>query len=193
MHHASRHLFCSVILMALASTPACRYLADPGEAIFEVAQVTQHEECMNAAFPFEPNFFAARQRRTSIGLFLQSRGGLDTDFDLVQIELYEPAFIHKNLGRPIPLSIPNAPDPIARATVLLRESCEDLWEGFYLTGAVIIDVLDLDDDRRVEGSFSGASLVKTRTNEVVAGEFQGSWAYDVLRGPPHEEFFPPGN
>lgn len=174
-------------LATLSTVMACA--PNYGEGRFEVSAATQYEECLAEAFPLVGTFFAARQRPASTGLFIQTRGGLDASYDLVYLEVHQPEAVTAQLGEPIALSAPNDPAPVVVAKVLLRDSCPTLYESFYVLGSVVFDVLSPDEERRVEGAIRGGSLVNARTNETVAS-IEGSWAYDVLRGPPHEEFYP---
>jgi hypothetical protein len=172
------------ILTAAACAPD-----DYGYARFTVDEVTDYEACMSEAFPLEASFFAARNRANSLGLFLQTRGGHNANHDLVYLEIHQPAYVRARLGEPVPLSSPTDVDPVVVARLLLLDSCPDLLESLFVTGTVVFEALSPNGDRRIEGHFSGAQLVSSRTSEVIAS-IEGSWAYDVLRGPPHEEFFP---
>ncbi|MFB6263349.1 MAG: hypothetical protein ABEL76_06955 [Bradymonadaceae bacterium] len=179
-------LLAMLVVSTLVGMSAC---ADSGNrAHFEVSGVQKYGECFDRAFPFEPTFFAARDRIDSIGLFMQSQTRRDQRADFVIFEVLDPGAVREALGEPVPVTHPPTAESTVRAEVGLRESCESTNVSLAVDGRVVFDKLGIQRGQTVRGRIVEASILDTRTGDVVARELTGRWKFDVATGSPHRSF-----
>ncbi len=157
------------------------------EGFFDVADVREYENCFDAMFPFEPRFLTSRERQGSVGLFMQSDGGNFQDADVVYMEVFDRDDVET--GTAIEFSRPGELDAAVIGEVQFGNSCPDLVESLYLQGNVVFDQFDSAQDGFVEGRLEGASIWSARSEQVVAGTFEGDFLIEVRVGQPYEEFF----
>jgi len=149
---------------------------------FEIGTPTEHSACLNAMFPFEPNFLAARVRSGSVGLFMQTDGGAYSNTDLVYIEVYKTDQLTHVLGPP------GRVDADAIAEIEVAGSCPDLIESLYVDGTLAFEEFDANAGGVISGRVVG-DLWSQRSQTLVAPGFDGSFFIEVRRGQPYEEFF----
>lgn len=179
----------AAVLAGLSVAAACGG-GDENVGHFEMADIRVDDErgaCLDAAFPFDPSFFAARERIDSVGVFLQSRARLGQDADIVYFEVLEPDEVRGeesavSFGGP-----PSASTPI-RAEIDLGESCPKLNASLRLQGSVQFDALGTESGDRVAGELLEGTLVDSRSGETVAGSVTGRWDFVVETTAPHRTY-----
>lgn len=181
-------ILASLVAIVLTLLAGCGGAPDTGR--FEISDVRDHKakRCLNRAFPLEPSFFAARRRIDSIGLFMQSRTGVDQDADLVYIEVFEPGEVRRNTGREISFGFPATADTPALAEVDVRETCRNLNVSLAIQGNLTFSQLGLESGERVEGRLTSGSIVDARTGETVAGSITGRWDFAVRVTSPYRSY-----
>jgi len=161
--------------------------SDDSYAIFDVADVSQHAECLAKVFPYEPYFLTARERQESVGLLMQSEGGGFQDSDVVYIEIFDIAAA--KAGETLTFSIPGTLDARATGELEVSHTCPDLLESMYIAGEVRFDKFSTGQEDLVIGELIGASLRSRRTETEIAKTLTGNWQITVREGQPYEEFF----
>jgi hypothetical protein len=158
---------------------------EPGTGRFQVSDVQKHDECIGRMFPFEPVFFAARERVDSMGLFFQSRGGNFQSVDVIHFEVFGSNGIEP--GTQLTLDPLAARESEAVGSLELGESCPDLADSLAITGTLTLDSFSRDVDGLISGSVDG-EVVSLLDDDIVAGSLTGQFDFTVQLGQPYEEF-----
>ncbi len=161
--------------------------SDDSYARFEVAGVTQYNECLAKVFPYEPYFLTARDRQESVGILLQSEGGGVQGSDVLYFEIFDVAAA--KAGETLAFSVPGTLDGQAIGELEVAHSCPDLRESMYLSGEIRFDEFSTEQDEMVVGELIGAGLRSIRTETEIATTLTGSWQIKVHDGQPYEEFY----
>lgn len=161
--------------------------SDDSYARFEVAGVSQHAECLDKVFPYEPYFLTARDRQDSVGILMQSEGGGFQDSDVLYFEIFDVAAA--KAGETLEFSVPGTLDARAIGELEVAHTCPDLVESMYLTGALRFDKFSTEQDDLIVGELVGAGLRSIRTETEIATTLTGSWQIKVRDGQPYEEFY----
>lgn len=177
-----------LFIAAVAATAAC---APEGSGHFEAAGVLAHPACFEKVFPLEAEFRTAARRPDSVGIFLQSGDGVFADVDLLYMEVYQPQYVRAHIGEAIPLGLPTEFEPVVLAELSVGQSCPDLLESFYVTGAVIFDEFDYSAGGVITGQLLDGAVWKTRSGEKVIESITGQWNFVVREGRPWEAFHSP--
>lgn len=164
----------------------CGGATDSGR--FDVDEVRAHESCLDAMFPFEPEFFAARERIDSIGLFMQSKTRPTQDADLVYIEVYDVEAATAGEFGGETLSHPHEEAPTARAEIDIQESCPNLGSSFALEGTLSFDQFETGRGGRISGELTDGSIVDARDGRPVADGLVGEWDFAVQITAPHRSY-----
>lgn len=157
----------------------------PGSGRFVVDDVRKHTECMGKVFPFEPIFFAARERADSMGLFFQSRGGNFQFVDVLHLEIFNT----ENIQPGVELTVESVADRDTEAVggLELGETCPNLPDSLAITGTLVFDSFSRDVDGLISGTLDG-EVVSLTDDDVVAGSLHGEFDFTVQLGQPYEEF-----
>ena len=185
------HIRTTLISLLVVSALVVTGCAEPDEGEFRFEGVLEHRDCIESASPLDPSFFAARDRRDSVGVFAQSRPDVQSDADIVHIEVYDAAAVENRLGQPIELGTSLDDDPVVRGAVSFAESCPKLDDSFELRGQVVFDEIDTRRGQQVRGELQNASLVSVDSDEqttVVADDVSGFWDFTVRVGAPYREY-----
>lgn len=140
---------------------------------------------MGQMFPFDPIFFAARERADSMGLFFQSRGGNFQFVDLLHFEVFDHEEV--SAGSTLTVHPITARDSEAVGGLELGESCPDLADSLGVEGTLTFDSFSRDVDGLISGTIEG-QVVSLKDDDVVAGSLSGTFDFTVQLGQPYEEF-----
>jgi len=178
----------AAVLAGLLLAPACGG-GDENTGHFEVADIRVDDErgaCLDATFPLDPTFFAARDRIDSVGIFMQSRARPGQDADILYLEVLKPNEVREQTGTPIAFGGPPSASTPIRAEVDMGETCPRLNASLRLQGSVQFDTLGTDSGERVAGALLEGTVVDNRSGEIVAGEVTGRWEFVVETEAPHQ-------
>jgi hypothetical protein len=163
-----------------------------GEGEFTFGTPLEYQECFEELDPMVPSFFATRDRIDSVGVFAQSRPDVQSDADLVHIEVYRaPDDVSKVEGEPLTLAGPDVPLPQARAALAVNASCPDLGESFELRGTVTFEEIGANSGDLVRGELTDGSVVVVSDDEptrTVVEDVAGSWDFTVELGAPYRNY-----
>ncbi len=186
-----RALVAAAALVVLAGCAA----EDEGE--FTLSGFAQHEACLSEASPLQPEMFSASDSIDAVSVSMQTDFRLPSTSDLVRIVVYQPEQVRERLGEPIELADPlelvqndeefDQP-PVVRAELGFGESCPEILETFGLRGTIVFDELDAGRGGHVSGQLVGAEAVSLRQEQVIIGQIDGSWAFDVRSHTPYKRF-----
>ena len=178
----------AVVLAALLAAGGLGCGDSPDAGRFEIGEIRAHDKCLQAASPLKPTFFAARERRDSVGLFMQTKARVESDADVVWIEVLKPAQAKRNPDKVYSFEYPPAEKTPVRAELLVEETCPDLNVSLAIRGRARFDKLNLEAGEKVVGELLEGAVVDARTGEVVAGSISGRWNFDVEITAPHRDY-----
>lgn len=140
-------------------------------------------KCLEGFFPFNPGFYAARDRGGASGIFFQGKGGNIQDADLLFFEI----FSRKNLDR-LKLEKVGGDTVAVIGQIEMGDSCPDQTFGYYLEGYLQFTELDTRNNGRVTGTLREGKIRNSKTDEVVGTNLVGDFDFEVFAGQPFEEF-----
>ncbi|MFW5968329.1 MAG: hypothetical protein ACOCV2_12465 [Persicimonas sp.] len=179
---------------AVAIAAGC---VDQDQGAFELADIERDEECLQEASPVEPSKFGVREQRDTITLFMETDYRLASLGDGVLVELYQPDTVRENLGEPVELADPLElveddekfdDDPVARAQLLVDESCPGLDERLGLRGEIIFEAIGTERGDDVVGRIENAEAVSLRREDVAIGSVTGQWDYTIKMARPYKYY-----
>jgi hypothetical protein len=173
-----------LILCAILIAPVYG-CGQPGSARFVVDDIQKHEECLSRMFPFEPIFFAARERAESVGIFLQSRGGNFQSVDIIHFEVFNPDDVQTGVSIPVDSTVTR--DSQAVGSLQLGESCPELRDSLAVSGSIVFNSFSREVNGLMSAEFEG-QIVSLTDDDVVAGSLSGDFDFTVELGQPYEEF-----
>ena len=139
--------------------------------------------CLENFFPFEPGFYAARDRGGASGVFFQQKGGNIQDADLLFFEIFNRSNLES-----MKLEKVGGDAVSVIGQIELGESCPDQTFGYYLEGTLQFTELDTRNNGRVTGTLRDGLVRNSKTDEIVGTNLEGDFNFEVFAGQPFEEF-----
>ncbi len=152
-----------------------------GEATFNAD--IENAKCLEEFFPFNPTFYAARDRGGASGIFFQEKGGNIQDVDLLFFEVFK----RDNLEL-LKLQKIGGDEVSVIGQIELGSRCPNQTYGYYLEGDIQFTELDTKNNGRVAGSLRNGSIRNSKTDELVGTNLVGDFDFPVFAGQPFEEF-----
>ncbi len=160
-----------------------------GKALDFTCNAGDLDQC--EAFDLDPDFFALETTGDIAVLRIQKGGQPFARTNGLLFQIRDVRQLRGNLGIPLPVG----PDANIRAALGLFELCPGSTQNFELLGTIVFDKFGVDTEDFVRGSFDparappgGLEVRDGRGTGRVLGRLRGDFDFEVVKGPPHQQF-----